>query len=174
MAETDAELVARTQSGQRAAFAEMVHRHVRWVGAVAAGVLGDLGAARDVVCESFRRAFVSLSKLPDRRRFQPWLYTITQRTALDWLRSQQESQPTTAIASVGSVEPEPHQRALAEVLALPPHYREALLLRAIGGCTCAEVAHVTGGGSADAEARLARAEQALARRLAASRIATPR
>ncbi len=169
MPESDAELVARAQSGQKPAYAELVHRHVRWVGAVAAGVLGDLGAARDVVCESFRRAFVSLSKLPDRRRFQPWLYTITQRTALDWLRSQQESQPTSAIASVQATEPEPRQHALAEVLALPPHYRESLLLRAIGGCTCAEVARVTGGEPADAEARLARAEQALARRLAATR-----
>jgi hypothetical protein len=37
MGESDAELVARALSGQRAAFAELVRRHVRWVGAVAAG-----------------------------------------------------------------------------------------------------------------------------------------
>jgi len=166
MAERDAELVAQSLSGNRAAFGELVRTHMRWVGAVAAGVLGDFTAARDVACEAFRRAFVSLSKLGDRARVRPWLYTITQRTALDWLRYNQESLETTTMQSVGTGEPEPRQQVLAEILALPPHYREAILLRHIGGCSCAEAAGLMSVPEADAAARLAGAEHALALRVA--------
>jgi RNA polymerase sigma-70 factor (ECF subfamily) len=161
----DAELVAETLSGNRAAFAQLIRDHIRWVGAVAAGVLGDLGAARDVACESFRRAFVSLAKLPDRERFRPWLYTITQRTALDWLRHYLEAQETSALGVVSAAEPSQAQQVLAEILALPPHFREAILLRHLAGCSCSDVADLMGGEVADAETLLGRAELALALRL---------
>ena len=164
MVEGDAELVAQSLSGNRGAYGELVRRHVAWVGAAAAGVLGDLTVACDVVCESFRRAYVSLANLPDRRSFCPWLYTITQRTALDWLRHHQESQDTSAMRPVGEGRADERLRLLAEVLALPPHFREAILLHHVGGRSAAEIADLTGGVAADAESRLRRAEQALAQR----------
>jgi len=173
MADRDAQLVAETLSGNRGAYAQLVRAHVGWVGAVAAGVLGDFSAARDVTCESFRRGFVSLASLPDRRRFRPWLYTIAQRTALDWLRHHQGSQDTSALSPVGQAEPDARQRVLAEVLALPPHYREAVLLRHVGGLSCAQMAELTGGDATDAELRLARAGLALARRLGPPQAARP-
>ena len=51
-----------------------------------------------------------------------------------------------------------------EVLALPPHFREAILLHHVGGRSAAEIADLTGGAAADAESRLRRAQQALAQR----------
>ena len=168
MADRDAELVAKAQRGDRAAYGELVQAHMRWVGAVAAGVLGDLSAARDVACESFRRAFVSLGKLPSRRRFQPWLYTITQRTALDWLRHHQEAQDTSPMRAVGTGAPDEGLRVVAATLALPPHYREAVLLRHVGGCSCADTAKLVGGEPGDAELRLARGEHTLTHRVAAA------
>jgi RNA polymerase sigma-70 factor (ECF subfamily) len=166
MADRDAELVAQSLGGDRAAFAELVRTHASWAGAAAAGALGDLVAAREVTAHAFHRAFVSLARLPDRRRFRQWLYTLVQQTALEWLRNHHDADDAPAPPSDAGTEAEPHQRVLAAILTLPAHHREAILLRYIGQCSCDDIARLTELPPADAELRLARAEHALALRLA--------
>src|SRR4051812_48678109 len=73
----DADLVRRTLSGDRDAFARLYDRYARLVRAVA----GDAGPAyaEDLTQEVFLRAYRTLGALRSADRFAPWVVGITRR-----------------------------------------------------------------------------------------------
>ncbi len=71
----DDQLVVRARSGDEAAFAELVERHQRGLGRVAASIVGrDL--ADEVVQDTWLAVLRGLDRFAQRSSFKTWLYRI--------------------------------------------------------------------------------------------------
>jgi RNA polymerase sigma-70 factor (ECF subfamily) len=86
----DAELVKAALNGDVQAFSILVEKYSSAACSVAFGVLGDYHLAQDAAQEAFVRAYFKLETLKESERFGSWLYAITYRLSLDWLRKQQK------------------------------------------------------------------------------------
>jgi RNA polymerase sigma-70 factor (ECF subfamily) len=86
MASTDEELVAKSIGGDLESFNQLVVRWERPIYALAYRVLGREEDARDVVQESFLRAFRALPGFKGQAKFSSWLYRITLNLCRDWIR----------------------------------------------------------------------------------------
>lgn len=80
-----AELVLLAQSGDRAAFGELVRRFQTPVYAAALDKLRDGGAAQELAHEAFVRAFTKLDQLRQPAAFPGWVRQIAVRLALNRL-----------------------------------------------------------------------------------------
>ena len=147
---TDAELalVARAQTGDRAAFEELVRRTSRLVFARLYLETGDAHRAEDLLQDTLFTAFRSLSNLADPKGFRAWLLTIAQNTAIDAARrdarlkrSGPHADPA-VLKLVPGTGPRPDERAerketreqvLAVLRSLPEEYRLPLTLRYLAG-----------------------------------------
>lgn len=96
---SDAALLARTASGERAAFDVFVARHRAAVYRFARAVSRDGAEAEDVMQEAFLAAYRGAHTFEGRAHARSWLFTITRREA--WRRLGREPEA----ASVG----EPHE-----------------------------------------------------------------
>lgn len=83
MTESDADLVARAQTGDALAFSELVRRHLDRAHAVAYRILRDREDARDVVQDGFVRAWKALPGFEGRSQFGTWLVRIVTNLALN-------------------------------------------------------------------------------------------
>ena len=83
---TDATLVGRARSGDRAAFGELYDRHVRPVYWQAYAVLGDATAAEDATQETFVTAWRRLGAIPTADSALPWLLVTARYVALNTRR----------------------------------------------------------------------------------------
>jgi RNA polymerase sigma factor (sigma-70 family) len=75
------DLVRRCREGSEAAYAELVRQHSSRLYALAFRLLGDRGAAEDVVQETFLAAFRAIERVEPRPSLDPWLNTIVLRVA---------------------------------------------------------------------------------------------
>ena len=83
---SDEELVRQSLQGDHGAFGTLVERHHRRIVGLIAHMIGDFHQAEDVAQEAFVRAFRSLDRLNDPRRFGGWVRAISGHVAIDWLR----------------------------------------------------------------------------------------
>jgi RNA polymerase sigma factor (sigma-70 family) len=138
-APNDADLVARTLSGDREAFGKLYDRHARMVRAVAAGVSGDWPAVDDMAQECFLRAYRNLGRLRDLERFGLWIVGIARQVGRERRRSLRRDrhefrQPQPAeIAALANVETALHDRdelesVMKRVAGLPEQERLAIHL----------------------------------------------
>jgi RNA polymerase sigma-70 factor, ECF subfamily len=111
-AEADARgLMAAARAGDESAFAELVRiyadRLFRFL--VARGIGRE--DARDLVQETFLRAWRALDRFDERYAVSTWLYTIAHRLALN-LRASQARRPQVSLAedAVGAAPAEPESR----------------------------------------------------------------
>jgi RNA polymerase sigma factor, sigma-70 family len=74
--ENEAEIVARAQAGDTAAFEMLVVEHQAYVYNLAYRVLGNPQEAEDAAQEAFVRAWQALPKFRAQSRFSTWLYRI--------------------------------------------------------------------------------------------------
>jgi RNA polymerase sigma-70 factor (ECF subfamily) len=74
--ENEAEIIARAQAGDTAAFERLVVEHQTFVYNLAYRVLGNEQEAEDAAQETFVRAWLSLRKFRADARFATWLYRI--------------------------------------------------------------------------------------------------
>ncbi len=127
-------------------------RYASIVYSVALRVLGDTGAAEDVLQEVFMQLWRNPGAFDfSRGRLAPWLAVITRNRSIDALRKRQ---PETDIAEVVvSVEPDmagdaERARALAKIRsvlgAMPSPQRSALEMAFFEGLTHTEIAAKTG------------------------------
>ncbi len=125
--------------------------HAAGVTALAARVLGDAEAARDVCQEAFVRLHDRLEEV--RGEPGPWLRAVATRLALDRLRAR--SRHATAAASLarpafapagdeGALEAERRDRVREALAALPDRQREVVVLRVIEGMTFPEISRDLG------------------------------
>ena len=161
--ETDAQLVARAQQGEVAAFEVIVERHRGALVALAAARLGSLADAEDVAQEAFVRAFFRLHQLQRAEALLPWLRRLTERLALARLRGRREEPLEPAqLERVRDRCPCAAEAQAAELLhQLPHHMRQAVALTYLGGYTCAEAASLLGVQEGTVKSRLSRARTRL-------------
>lgn len=124
--------------------------------------------AEDLVQETFMRAWKGLDRLKDSKAAKAWLFTILRREharhysrpSLDLVSMNEmdfESQHFAAPGSDGAADME-----FAQTLdALPLEYREPLLLQALGGYSCEEIASIMQIKAGAVMTRLFRARQKL-------------
>ena len=84
---SDADLVARTLSGDREAFRGLYDRYARLVRAVVYGVARDYSTALDLTQECFLRAYRNLGRLYDAAGFGRWIVVVARQVARERRRS---------------------------------------------------------------------------------------
>ena len=84
---TDAELVEKTRSGDRDAYADLVARYQGHVYGLAYSLVDNWAEAQDIAQEAFIRAYCNLDQVQDPARFAAWLRRVAFSVAMDWLRT---------------------------------------------------------------------------------------
>lgn len=84
----DVQLIQAVLAGDDTAFNVLVEKYQKSVHALAWRKIGDFHYAEEITQDTFLRAYQKLSTLKDPSRFLRWLYTITDRLCLNWLRKQ--------------------------------------------------------------------------------------
>jgi RNA polymerase sigma-70 factor, ECF subfamily len=161
MAWTDEELVARSVAGDADSFNQLILRWERPIYALAYRVIGRDEDARDVVQETFLRAFRALPGFKGQAKFSSWLYRIALNLCRDWIRRQKRTPVVAAPEGVDVIEMAAEQgpvesiedlvarNQLSETVAvamqkLPEEQRTAIILKEYHGLTFQEIADLQG------------------------------
>jgi RNA polymerase sigma-70 factor (ECF subfamily) len=150
---TDAELIARWQSGDQRAAAMLVERHANPMARFAAS-LGVREEIDELVQDTFVRAFSSLDSFRADSSLRTWLFTILKRLLLDRRRAERRRRDVMEIderdaateydALDTMVGDELAQRVRDAVNRLSPMQREVFSLRVNEGMAYAEIAAAVG------------------------------
>jgi len=148
--ESEAQLVARAQNGDRNAYGDLVRSHHRGVIQVIYRMCGDSELAQDAAQEAFLRAWTHLPTYRPGTNLRSWLYRIAVNAALDVLRRESKISNTdfeTLTMPDPQAGPESEllkkERTLAvqiAILTLSEASRSVLVLREYGGLTYQEIA----------------------------------
>lgn len=180
----DGELVVRSQTGDREAFAELVGRYQSRIFNFTYRLLHHREEAQDATQEVFLRAFRGLGRYSPTQSFAAWLYAIANNLCIDLARrrrlrtlslsppaSEDESgvqydvpdgknDPALLFASAET------QRAIERAIAeLPYKYRVVTVLRHIQGLSYQEISEVTGQPEGTVKAQIFRARRILREKL---------
>ena len=149
---SDAMLVSAIRSGDEQAMARLYDRYSPIIYSVALRVLGDIGAAEDVLQEVFMQLWRSPDMFDASRGSLPgWLAVIARNRAIDSLRKRRPETDITEV--VVSVEPDLAGKAewsrAAEKIrgvlgGMPAPQRSALEMAFFEGLTHTEIAEKTG------------------------------
>jgi RNA polymerase sigma-70 factor (ECF subfamily) len=142
----DALLVARIRAGDEDAFEILVGRYQAALFRYLRGLVGDQEHARDLLQETFLRAYRSIGSLEDPGLLRSWLYRIAhnqaysalrRRRLISWLPLSYGQHISTASPDRGAIESARVEEALAQV---PAQQRAPLLLHLVAGFSYVEVA----------------------------------
>ena len=148
----DATLLSAVRSGDEQAMAQLYERYSSIVYSVALRVVGDTGAAEDILQEVFMQLWRSPDVFdPSRGSLAGWLAVIARNRAIDSLRKRRPETDITEI--VVSIEPDlaseaDWSRVLEKIrsalTSMPPTQRSALEMAFFEGLTHTEIAKKTG------------------------------
>ena len=157
----EAELVRLAQSGEEAAFEELIRRHQQRVFGLVNGILRRREDVEDVVQQVFLKVFISLKRFDLRAAFSTWLYKITVNECWDYLRKKKvrplvyetdlsEDQISRLDGAASAEHPPESPARRAEVLdmldqlldELPDRDRELLVLKEVEGFSVQELAEI--------------------------------
>jgi RNA polymerase sigma factor (sigma-70 family) len=144
----DALLVARIRSGDDDAFEDLVARYQAPLFRYLRGLVGDQEQARDLLQETFLRAYRSLGGLEDPGLLRSWLYRIAHNQACSLLRRRRLISWLPLTFGHNASAPNPDRSAIeaarvAEALdRVPAQQRAPLLLHLVAGFSYAEVAEM--------------------------------
>jgi len=110
-APTDADLAARVQQGDSAAFDLLVKRHLPRALGVAMRFLGTKEDAEDLVQESFLAALNKIDSFDTSRDFGPWFYRIVVNRCLNARKSIARRTGAELPAELASIGPSPLEEA---------------------------------------------------------------
>ena len=161
MTRTDEELVALSIDGDVESFNQLVIRWERPIYALAYRVIGREEEARDIVQETFLRAFRGIGNFRGQAKFSSWVYRIALNLCRDWIRRQrrapmiqipEETDPVEMVGERGpaeSIETLVARRELSAVVEaamarLPEEQRTAIILKEYHGMTFQEIADLQG------------------------------
>src|ERR1700735_2577240 len=159
--EEEAELVRLAQSGEEAAFEELIRRHQQRVFGLVNGILRRREDVEDVVQQVFLKVFVSIKRFDLRAAFSTWLYKIAVNECWDYLRkkkvrplvyesdlSEEQVSRLDGIASLERPPESPSERTeTREVLdqllsVLPEQDRQLLVMKEMAGFSVQELAEI--------------------------------
>jgi RNA polymerase sigma-70 factor, ECF subfamily len=156
-AASDAQLIARAQRGDEAAFAALFEAHKRRVYSLCLRMVSDPTEAEDLSQEAFLQVFRKLSTFRGESAFSTWLHRLVvnvvlmhlrkkglQQVSLDEVDSSQEEPVKREYGDddrrlLGSVDRINLDRAIAE---LPPGYRAVFVLHDVEGYEHNEIAQI--------------------------------
>jgi RNA polymerase sigma-70 factor, ECF subfamily len=169
----DAALIGRLRSGEQDAMAELYDRYSPLVYAVALRVLGDTGAAEDVLQEVFMQLWRHPASFDARRgNLGPWLAVIARHRAIDLVRKRrpQSELEDVVIAIDADLEGATERARVVEKVraslhAMPDPQRQALQMAFFEGMTHSEIAGKTGEPLGTVKTRIRAALSALRRAL---------
>jgi RNA polymerase sigma-70 factor (ECF subfamily) len=181
-AETDEQLVRKSQNDDERAFGELVSRYESKVYSLALKMLRNPEDAEDVLQDTFLRAYRGIKSFKGNSTFSTWVYRITANSALMRLRKRQlptvsidDADEREAPINIADWAPGPveqmlnqeTQAAMTEAIeALPPEFRQVFVLRDIEELSNAEVAEILDLSVAAVKSRLHRARLKVRNRLA--------
>jgi RNA polymerase sigma-70 factor (ECF subfamily) len=161
MTRTDEELVALSIGGDAESFNQLVLRWERPIFALAYRVIGREEEARDVVQETFLRAFRGIGKFRGQAKFSSWVYRIALNLCRDWIRRERRAPILPTPDGVDVIELAAEQgpvesiedlvarndmsKVVAELMTrLPEEQRTAIILKEYHGMTFQEIADLQG------------------------------
>jgi len=161
MPRTDEELVALSIGGDVESFNQLVLRWERPIFALAYRVIGREEEARDVVQETFLRAFRGIGNFRGQAKFSSWVYRIALNLCRDWMRRERRSpilpspegvdviELAAERGPVESIEDLVARNDMSKVVAdlmtrLPEEQRTAIILKEYHGMTFQEIADLQG------------------------------
>jgi RNA polymerase sigma-70 factor, ECF subfamily len=183
---TDAELVALARQGDRQAFGELVTRHQAAVYRAAMAAVGSPAEAEDAAQDAFISAYRRLGSFRGEASFKTWLLTIAWHQAINrrrgikrWLNrgsglGTREGDLADFHDELPSRAPSPEQTAInaqlrrdiaAEIRALSPKLRDALLLAQSGEYGYDEIAAMLGTAAGTIKWRVSEARRLIRKRL---------
>ena len=142
------------------AYSTDLYRYAMWI-------CGNDALAKDLVQETFLRAWRALDSLKDVGASKSWLITILRREyARTFERKVPKFTDVDKVVVVDKVNLEPDERTERELLRqgimkLEPKYREPLLLQVVFGHSCAEISEQLGIGKSAVMTQLFRAREKL-------------
>lgn len=175
----DYDLVKHAMRGREDSFEELVRRYQRPIVAYVYRMTGDYEAALDLTQEVFIKVYGSLARYRPEFKFSTWIYRIAHNAAVDHLRRHTTREQELEIESEdhgtfekpiasGALTPEQEsekaeRRAEIEdiIQALPPTYRELIVLRHAHDLSYEEIAEVTGLPLGTVKNRIFRAREAM-------------
>jgi RNA polymerase sigma-70 factor (ECF subfamily) len=176
MEDSDNVLVAQAQSGDTAAFAELVARHRPRLVRLSALMTGDLDEAESLAQEALTRAFAQLGEFRNDLPFVAWLRGITLNVCRNHLRARvRHARPVSpeilrdapvppgrdlGVLS-GLVQAELGDRTWKAISQLPLPLREAFVLHFVEGLDYAEMSEVAGAAAGTLRVRAHRARALL-------------
>jgi len=149
-----------------AAYGADLYRFAMWL-------CGNDALAKDLVQETYLRAWKALDQLNDEVAAKGWLLTIVRREyARTFERKVPQFTDVETVVLPEDREPEPDDRVEVgllrrHILALAPKYREPLLLQTVMGYSCGEIAAELGISKSAVMTQLFRAREQLKSRLQA-------
>jgi RNA polymerase sigma-70 factor, ECF subfamily len=178
------DLIRRAQTGDEAAFGEVVRAHYEQVFRRVLAVTRNEHDARDVTQEVWVSVWQSLKNYRAESRFSTWLYAVATRRAIDHLRKQrrwlERFLPFLVNEETGeSIEPpspdsgprdrmertENDQRFERAIASLPPKHQAVLALREVEGLSYEEIARTLKCRTGTVMSRLFNARRQLAQKL---------
>lgn len=180
----DLPLVRRAREGDTAAFEELVAKYEDKIYHLALRYSNDSHEAFDLAQETFIRVYTSLKSFAGRSLFSTWLYRVAVNVCLDELRRKRR-QPILSVdepivTEEGTIERElespdagPDERLArvetrsvieAEIAALPPEFRQAVILRDSMGMSYEEISRIMEVSLGTVKSRIHRGRAALRER----------
>ena len=171
-------LLDRAREGDREAFEQIYHLHVRRVYALCLRMSADRDLAESLTQDAFIRAWRNLSSFEGRSRFTTWLHRLTVNVVLDQRRrARRQDARETSFDEAPHVEHVPETRSRPEhggqrmdleraIATLPEGARSAFVLHDVQGYKIREIAELSDLAIGTVKAQLHRARRLLREALA--------
>ena len=85
MSDNNAAIIQRFLDGEENAFAELVKKHRKTVHTLAWRKIGDFHIAEEITQDVFLQVYSKLHTLKDPKRFEGWIYVITNNRCINWI-----------------------------------------------------------------------------------------
>jgi len=170
----DLALIARCLNGEASACSDLYHRYYRHVMPICLRYARRTEEAKDILQDSFTRAFTKLHSYSGKGPFIGWLKRVTLNTAINHYHANSDERsnvriddlaPHTSLASDACGEEALARMGAEELLglvrALPPAYRMVFNLRVIEGWSHDEIARELGISVGASKSNLSRARAKL-------------
>lgn len=173
--DSDEALAKLAKAGDKRAFDAIIHRYKDPLHRLVRRYVGNSDDAYDILQQTFLAAWMSLNRYDTNRPLLPWLRTIALNKCRDYSRRLSvrrmfltlfaSQTATEAMPTASDAEEDRLNQLDQAIAALPPFYKEPLLLTAVSGLSHQEAADTLKTTAKAIEMRLRRARQQLAKAL---------
>ena len=186
---TQQELVTRAKAGDSDAFGQLLEENQDRVYSLALRMVNNPEDAADLAQEAFLSAWRNLESFQGEAAFSTWLYRLTTNLCIDFLRKEKRKRSAGTVLYLDDTEEEegsidlpdysadPHRQLeqtevrehlAAAMAALSPEHRKILSLREVSGLSYQEIADILDVEEGTVKSRIARARNALRKKLLGS------